>query len=273
MQLTMSQVPEIQLIELEALESIYSNELSGELGSAFVPHFAHKSFDAVVSRSPTIKFTLDLQVDDCDDVLDDEDKYSVKIWFEFVPNYPNEVPSFGVEESNNLLEEDENELIELLTNESNSLIGTEMIFLLVSAAKEWLNTRKDESSRRKEEMIERRKREAEEAEMKRFEGTRVTVDSFMKWKLNFDAEMQLLREKAGDKDLSKELKGKLSGRQLFEKDATLNESDLKFLEEDQLAGETVGKDISYDMAGVAVDTSLFDDVDDDDEDDEDWIPE
>lgn len=226
-----------------------------------------------MSRSPTIKFTIELHVDEADyEEISEEDKYTVTLWFEFKPNYPDEIPSFGIEESNNLIEEDETELIELLTNESNSLIGTEMIFLLVSAAKEWLNTRKDESVKRKDEQIERKKREVDEAEMKRFEGTRVTVDSFMIWKLKFDAEMAEIRAKSGEKDESKALKGKLTGRQLFERDATLNQSDLKFLEEDAMAGESVGKDISYDMAGVAIDTSLFDDLDDED-DDEDWVPE
>lgn len=229
---------------------------------------------AVVSRSPAIRFTIDLHVDEQDyEEIDDDYRYSVKLWFEFTPNYPNEMPEFGIEECNNLIEEDENELISLLQNECNNLIGMEMIFLLVSTAKEWLNTRKDECMKRKDDLIEKKKREAEEAEMKRFEGTRVTVESFMKWKLKFDAEMAAVREKSGERDLSKELKGKLTGRELFEKDSTLNESDLKFLEEDRLGGEVVGKDISYDMAGVAVDTSLFDDIEDDDDDDEDWVPE
>lgn len=209
---------------------------------------------------------MDLQVDE-DQYEEEEEKYWVKLWFEFTPDYPNEMPLFGIEESNNLFEEDATELINLLTDEANNLLGNEMIFLLVSSAKEWLNTRKDESVKRKEEMIERKKREAEEAEMKRFEGTRVTVDSFMKWKLRFDSEMASLRERSGEKE--KETGRKLTGRELFEKDTTLNESDLKFLEEDRLSGDTVGKDISYDMAGVAVDTSLFDDLDDDDED---WLP-
>lgn len=222
----------------------------------------------VVSRAP-IKFTIDLQVDEeqYEEEVGEEEKYWVKLWFEFTPNYPEEIPLFGIEESNNLFEEDASELIDLLTNEGKNLVGTEMIFLLVSSGKEWLNTRKDESVKRKEEMIERKKREAEEAEMKRFEGTRVTVDSFMKWKLRFDSEMGSVREKSGEKKETN-LGRKLTGRELFEKDTTLNESDLKFLEEDRL--EAVGKDISYDMAGVAVDTSLFDDLDDDDDDD--WLP-
>jgi len=62
---------------------------------------------------------------------------------------------------------------------------------------------------------------------KRFEGTRVTVESFLAWKARFDAELGA--KKIQDKE-DKETR-KLTGRELFLTDKTLNESDLKFLED------------------------------------------
>lgn len=62
---------------------------------------------------------------------------------------------------------------------------------------------------------------------KRFEGTRVTVESFLAWKARFDAELGA--NKIQDRE-DKETR-KLTGRELFLTDKTLNESDLKFLED------------------------------------------
>jgi hypothetical protein len=49
----------------------------------------------------------------------------------------------------------------------------------------------------------------------------------MNWKKAFDEEMLLLKSKVKEADTSK----KLTGKELFMTDMTLNESDLKFLEE------------------------------------------
>jgi hypothetical protein len=62
---------------------------------------------------------------------------------------------------------------------------------------------------------------------RRFEGTRVTVESFLAWKARFDTEIGA--KKIQDRE-DKETR-KLTGRELFLTDKTLNESDLKFLED------------------------------------------
>ena len=62
---------------------------------------------------------------------------------------------------------------------------------------------------------------------RRFEGTRVTVESFLAWKARFDVEMGA--KKIQDRE-DKETR-KLTGRELFLTDKTLIESDLKFLED------------------------------------------
>merc|ERR1739844_648665 len=82
----------------------------------------------------------------------------------------------------------------------------------------------------------------EEEEKKRLEGTKVTVESFLAWKAQFDAERQSKKEIV---DASAK---RLTGKALFLKNVTLNDSDIQFLNE--------GTENTVD-----VDESLFDDLD------------
>lgn len=62
---------------------------------------------------------------------------------------------------------------------------------------------------------------------KKFEGTRVTVETFLKWKTKFEDDMGITKKR----ELINKDGKKLTGRELFMTDKTLNESDLKFLDE------------------------------------------
>lgn len=62
---------------------------------------------------------------------------------------------------------------------------------------------------------------------KRFEGTRVTVETFLKWKAQFEEETGIVKKR----EISDKEGKKLTGRELFLTDKSLNESDLKFLED------------------------------------------
>lgn len=99
-------------------------------------------------------------------------------------------------------------------------------------------------------------------EQKRFEGTRVTVETFLAWRNEFeiDTGVTARREKASFTG------SKLTGKELFLRDNTLIDSDLKFLLE---AGES--------LENVKIDEALFQNLDDleldsDDEGDEDYVP-
>lgn len=219
--------------ELEALEAIYPNEMT-----------------VICKEAGDVRFTILLTCADTNNTNqhdhDHESTFSVLLEFFLPENYPNEVPSILVLESQKLMPSDEEELLQLMDREAVANQGCVMIFTLVSIGSEWLSRRVEEDAQRKQEAEDRRRQEIEEAENKKFEGTRVTVESFMKWKMQFDEEMILAKKKK----LAQEKSSKLTGRELFEKDQTLNESDLKFIEDD--------RDVSYDDAGVKVDTALFD---------------
>ncbi|KAG0211513.1 RWD domain-containing protein 1, partial [Mortierella sp. GBA43] len=134
-------------------------------------------------------------------------------------------------------------------------LGMSMVFSMVSTAKDTLTeTIQNNKLRREREEQERVQREYEEEE-RRKAGTRVTVESFLKWKTAFDNEMAEKErlEKGTRKDDPRLLKP--TGRQLFERGHSLAASDAAFVEE----------------GDVDVDISLFEreeDVQQDDDDDE-----
>jgi hypothetical protein len=231
---------EEQASELEALESIYPSEFK-LLGT-------DPSICTVEVRSST---------------FDEEtgEGYRCCLKFTLPPTYPEEVPEVDIvledddTYSSNLEESDIEEMKRFLIEQAVENTGMAMIFTIVSAAQEWMSTRWDTRVKRAEEEAERRLAEVEEAERTKFEGTRVTVQSFIEWKIKFEAEM---KAKEGDKKEDPTVGKKLTGKELFLRDKTLNESDLQFLDEEYEA--------------VPIDESLFD-VDDldlgDDDDEED----
>lgn len=102
----------------------------------------------------------------------------------------------------------------------------------------------------------------EEAERKKFEGTRVNVETFLAWRTQFEIETGI----AAKKEKASVAAKKLTGKELFLRDNTLNDSDIKFLLE---AGDSI--------ESVKIDESLFQNIEDlelgsDDDDDEDYNP-
>ncbi|XP_005175295.1 RWD domain-containing protein 1 [Musca domestica] len=228
--------------EIEALDSIYCGDMQ------------------ILEKEPFHKFQIPIATEEFNKETQ-ENGLSCYLVFTYTPTYPDEAPVVEVDEPVNFQEDYEQRMLEHLKSTIEENIGMEMIFTLVSTAQEWLNERWDDFKKAEEDERERRLLEAEEAERKRFEGTRVTVETFMKWKMEFEESMGIAakREKSNDNK-------KLTGRELFMRDNTLNDSDIKFLME---AGDSI--------ENVKIDESLFQaiddiDLDDDDDDDEDWVP-
>lgn len=91
----------------------------------------------------------------------------------------------------------------------------------------------------------------------------MSVETFLKWRNEFERETGIAQRR--EKQLSDNKK--LTGRELFMRDNTLNESDIKYLLE---AGDSV--------ENVKIDESLFQNLEDldfgsdDDDDDADYVP-
>merc|ERR1740131_665010 len=173
--------------------------------------------------------------------------------FTFPDKYPEEKPEIEFEDSDNIEDEHLQELKTHLDSVADENLGMAMVFTIVSEAIQWLGELNDRLKHEAEEAIRRQKEADEEEERKKLEGTKVTIESFLAWKAEFDAEMEALKKGAKAKEKKD---NKKTGRELFMTDTTLNDSDIKFLAE---TGDTA----------ITVDESLFEDLDDLDLDDED----
>lgn len=211
---------EEQANEIEALESIYCEDLE------------------ILETSP-YKFCIRIKSENNDG---DGEGLSCLLKFTYTPKYPDELPLLEIAEPENLQPSDIEELTNYLIEQGNENLSMAMVFTLVSAAQEWLNCKWDAWKHHKEIETEKKLKAEEEEERKRFEGTKVTVETFMAWKKLFEEEMGFNKKNIKDEKETK----KLTGKELFLQDQTLIESDLKFLESSD---------------AVKVDESLFQDLD------------
>ncbi|XP_076164629.1 RWD domain-containing protein 1 [Ptiloglossa arizonensis] len=226
-----------QYIEIAALESIYCGELE------------------ILVTEPFYIFAIPIKTEEYEP--ETGNGLSCRLEFTYTAKYPDEPLLISIEEEENFENGSAEKLKEHLIYEMNKNLGMVMVFTLVSAAQEWLNVEWDEIKLNRQESAAKKREEEEEAERKKFEGTRVTVETFLSWKEKFDEEMGYTKRR----EIAEREGKKLTGRELFMTDRTLDQSDLKFLD---------------DGDAVKVDESLFQNLDDldleDDDDDDDYEP-
>jgi len=176
----------------------------------------------------------------------------LKIIFElqYPPQYPDVLPElslYSIEGAGEFEDSEISDLLKDLRAVGDENLGIAMTFTLVSHLREQLSVlvkTRTEKRQREEREKERLAIEAEEA---RTRGTPVTPESFLAWKTNFDQELAAAKKARDDEKLrgltpkereeTRRIAGRLSGRQLFERN--------KNLEEDTLLEEgTVSVDIS-----------------------------
>lgn len=226
---------------MEALEAIYSEELT------------------VVSRKTP--YCMDVFVKGSNEEARDDFEICLTcmLRFTFVETYPDEAPIIEIDPEQVTGDEFTEKRIEKLSEHLNEAaqenLGMVMIFTLVSAAQEMLLQFVDDIKAEVEE-----KKQAEYLKQKRLEelkykGTPVTLENFLAWKIRFDEEMRAAGKQL-IKDISAKASAKLTGKQMFERDSSMNVSDMQFL-----TNETTTP------GGVKVDESLFQDLDDLDLDD------
>lgn len=207
---------------MEALLSIYEGDLT------------------VIESEPHHVMTIPIKTMQED--IPDENKPFVLLKMSYSEKYPDDLLNLEVEEQDNITESDIEEMMEHLRQQMEECRGTVMAFTVISAAIEWLEEKWIIWQQEKEDREKHTKSLEEAAEMKKIEGTKVTIESFLAWKTKFDAETIGTRTKIDTKQ------NKLTGKALFLSNAAMNESDISFLDEDD--------------ESVEVDESLFEDLDD-----------
>lgn len=289
--------------ELEALSEIYYNEIDGKykhlmlsIKLSSIMSLTYYLACLVISDKTPISFSIVVKVQSTDqdysygatddqsegsddEVSDDDDEEdedfatqnsrSVNILFKLPTSYPDELPEVSILDSNNLDDDELEYILERLKQKARESLGTVMIFILVTDILEWLCNKSDDEAIELE--LEREKqRELDREECKRFDGTPVTEQNFLAWKAKFDAE--LLKAKISQQKLLAEQgssnTNRLTGREMFESDKTLAESDLNFVEDlDQGQIEALMQNIDeFEIEeDVAFDVDKFGDVLDDEE--------
>ncbi|PIC54891.1 hypothetical protein B9Z55_003959 [Caenorhabditis nigoni] len=197
--------------EIEALEAIYSEE----------------EIQVICRDYPNIELSIELKSNQYDDPSDDD--FDVSLGIEFTESYPDEIPIItlaGIEDV--FSEERISESIQKLRAVAEENLGMVMVFAIVSALQDEIGDLVELKKKAKEEIkeIEKEKKEAESR--KKFEGTVVTPESFREWKEKFDSERKAVID-AAEKERLANLAGRLTGRQLFLRDATLNLSDVTLI--------------------------------------------
>jgi len=237
----MTDYAEDQQNEIDALQSIYPDEIE------------------ILEEKPHYQFKIKIMSQDAEN--HPKHAMSVEVQFTYTSDYPDTPPLMEFIDSENMDDMQLRLLMDSMKSLCEENLGMVMVFTIISAVQETLTDNMEKAAQEEIEANERRIREEEEAERKRFEGTRVSVETFMAWKLKFDAEMaELKRLKGYDDSKSK----KITGKALFMSDASMNDSDVKFLADE---GDT-----------LEVDESLFNDLgdlsldDEDDDDDPDYVP-
>jgi hypothetical protein len=207
--------------ELESLSFIYPEELQ------------------IISET---EFRIHVKLDDPDIPLEENNEL-FSILIQFGETYPEEILDFEIE-SEYLREEEIEEISQKARDQLQEFLGIAMVFTLVSMVKEEAESTIKERNAREELERETEKLRLEEIEEKKYQGTKVTPEIFKEWQKKFLKEAKEAQKQgklipafeaclAVERMTSNQSGGKSTGKQLFERDQTLLESDEKYMEEGQ----------------------------------------
>lgn len=253
--------------ELEALESMYPSE-----------------FKILHEHYPHISIEVQVRIDS-DDFENTFHKDTALFRATLPATYPNTAPLIDLGDLTNEQEENtdneqttatQRKLIqkvqEELSNNIQECLGMPMLFTLINAFQESLVNVCAEHSKDLANAESRRIEQAEKEEMARFEGTRVTVESFNKWNKAFIEEIRL-KDRLLNKD-AQTITGRMTGKQMFLADKSLNISDLQFLNVPLENDVMLEDEKQLKNEGLDIDESLFEgELDISDSSDEDYEPE
>ena len=179
----MTDYKEEQESELEALESIYVNEL-----------------EIISTEPPTFTIEIPCEIRNVDPGKDAKE-FSVKLKFKLPEEYPDVIPHVEFVETSEIDEDFQKTILLSLSKLAEDELGCVMVFTLVSEVQEKLNSWADE-------VYEKKLQEKEAKEkVPVFHGTIVTKENFMEWREKFIMERNMKKVKV--------ITDKLTGKQIF----------------------------------------------------------
>lgn len=138
---------------------------------------------------------------------------------------------------------DLSKLLSKLNEEAEIGIGMPSIFTLVTVLKDEAESLFNEKLTIKTKEFERKRNELEKIEQQKFQGTKVTPESFNQWRLKFRQEMKF--EEKDELKMQQMHGGRLTGKQIFERG-------LAGTEEEEGNGGVEGDDLAEGVKNIAV---------------------
>lgn len=222
---------EEQVEEREVLDSIFPDEITGTIPAAhhhITPEIhatnAHTHETDISETEYRILVTLDIQDDE------ENDAPVMVLTVRYPEEYPDTAPHLDLVPADDgstkhplfNVADDKEHLLRGLEATIEENIGMAMVFTLVTTlkdeAEQLIAQRREEIARQKQELV----LAAEREENKKFHGTPVTRDTFIKWREDFIKEMEEAAQREEEERLAELKKArikeptKLSGRQLWE---------------------------------------------------------
>ncbi|KAF0318713.1 RWD domain-containing protein [Colletotrichum sp. SAR11_59] len=164
------------------------------------------------------------------DVLGDEEPPTMLLQVRYPEAYPDEAPMLDLQSTPNAaphewfnVSQDKERLLQGLEETIQENLGMAMVFTLVTTLKEAAENLVEERKQAKDKEHEEAVLAAEREENKKFQGTPVTPETFLKWRADFIKEMEELRQKEDEERLAELKKAKvkesvkLTGKQLWER--------------------------------------------------------
>ncbi|OLN95953.1 RWD domain-containing protein [Colletotrichum chlorophyti] len=197
---------EEQVEEREVLESIFPDEITDISETEF-----------------RISIALDVPGEE-------EDPLKMILHVRYPEAYPDEPPILDLQPTPNAaphdwfsVADDKERLLKNLDETIQENLGMAMVFTLVTTLKDAAEALIEERKQAKEKEHEEAVLAAEREENKKFHGTPVTPETFLKWRADFIREMKELKEKEEEERLAELKKAKikepvkLTGKQLWER--------------------------------------------------------
>jgi hypothetical protein len=166
--------------ELEVLHSVYMNEL-----------------EAVCADYPNIeiKLTFPTVPESAQHNYEPEYLFDVTLIAKLPEMYPDELPELSLEGlAEGLSEKANTKMLQELNSIAEQNLGMPMIYAVASELTDKLEKVVKKAANDKVEAEYAARREEEDAAFKEYEADRVTVESFKKWREEFDEEMRPIRE-------------------------------------------------------------------------------